>query len=184
MTLEEVMKFTYWWCQDLDQWQIKKQLGIGSHAAVDWDMFCREVCEVILFEKREKIGGPGKLVQIDESKTGKRKYHRGHVVEGQWGFGGIEEDSRKSFIETVENRTEETLLNLIKEGRTRHSHCFGIRFERRNFFEDTFRNIIHVEHRRMLKETVNRPISTISVRFRQFYFSIKPGSRNWKIPLK
>ena len=109
------MKFTYWWCQDLDQWQIKKQLGIGSHAAVDWDMFCREVCEVTLFEKREKIGGPGKLVQIDKSKIGKRKYHRGHVVEGQWVFGGIEEDSRKSFMETVENRTEETLLNLIRE---------------------------------------------------------------------
>ena len=36
-------------------------------------------------------------------------------MEGQWVFGGIEEDSRKSFIETVENRTEETLLNLIKE---------------------------------------------------------------------
>ena len=115
MTLEEVVKFTYWWCQDLDQWQIKKQLGIGSHAAVDWDMFCREVCEVTLFEKREKIGGPGKLVQIDESKIGKRKYHRGHVVEGQWVFGGIEEDSRKSFIETVKNRPEETLLNLIRE---------------------------------------------------------------------
>ena len=113
MTLEEVMKFTYWWCQDLDQWQIKKQLGIESHAAVDWGIFCREVCEVTLFEKREKIGGPGKLVQIDESKIGKRKYHRGHVMEGQWVFGGIEEDSRKSFIETVENRTEETLLNLV-----------------------------------------------------------------------
>ena len=114
MTLEEVMKFTYWWRQDLDQWQIKKQLGIGSHVAVDWDIFCREVCEVTLFEKREKIGGPGKLVQMDKSKIGKRKYHRGHVVEGQWVFGCIEEDSRKSFIETVENRTEETLLNLIK----------------------------------------------------------------------
>jgi len=25
---------------------------------------------------------------------------------------------------------------------------------------------------------------TISVRFQQFYLSIKPGSRNWKIPLK
>ena len=37
-------------------------------------------------------GGPGKLVQIDESKVGQRKYHRGHVVEGQWVFGGIEED--------------------------------------------------------------------------------------------
>lgn len=100
MTLEEVMKFTHWWCQD---------------AAVDWDMFCREVCEVTLFEKQEKIGGPGKLVQIDESKIGKRKYHRGHVVESQSVFSGIEEDSRKSLIKTVENRTEETLLNLIKE---------------------------------------------------------------------
>ena len=48
-------------------------------------------------------------------KIGKRKYHRGHVVEGQWVFGGIEEDSRKCFIATVEDRTEETLLNLIKE---------------------------------------------------------------------
>ena len=27
-------------------------------------------------------------------------------------------------------------------------------------------------------------ISSISVRFRQFYFSIKPGSRNWKNPFK
>ena len=25
---------------------------------------------------------------------------------------------------------------------------------------------------------------TVSVPFRQFYFSVKPGSRNWKIPLK
>lgn len=115
LTIEEVLKFTYWWCQDLSQWQIKQQLGLGSHTAVDWDMFCRELCEVALFKTREMIGGPGKVVQIDESKIGKRKYHRGHVVEGQWVFGGIEEDSRKCFIATVENRTEETLLELIKE---------------------------------------------------------------------
>ena len=78
-------------------------------------MFCREVCEVSLFERREKIGSPGKLVQIDESKIRKRKYHREHVVEAQWVFGGIEGDSRKSFIVTVEDRSEDTLLTLIKE---------------------------------------------------------------------
>ena len=82
-TTEEVLKFTYWWCHDLNQWQIKQQLQLGSHTAVDWDMFCREVCEVALFDGREKIGGPGKFVQIAESKIGKRKYHRGHVVKGQ-----------------------------------------------------------------------------------------------------
>ena len=29
-----------------------------------------------------KIGGEGKVVQIDESKFGKRQYHRGHHVKG------------------------------------------------------------------------------------------------------
>ena len=82
-SIEEVIKFTYWWCQELDQCQIKQQLGPGSHSAVDWNMFCRELCVVPLFERREKLGGPGKVVQIDESKIGKRKYHRGHIVEGQ-----------------------------------------------------------------------------------------------------
>ena len=77
-------------------------------------MFFRELCEVALFDGREKIGGPGIFVQIDKSKIGKRKYHCGHVVEGQWVFGGIEEDSRKCFIATVKDWKEETLLNLIK----------------------------------------------------------------------
>jgi len=32
---------------------------------VDWDMVCRELCEVVLFKKREKLGGPGKIVEIE-----------------------------------------------------------------------------------------------------------------------
>ena len=67
-TIEEALKFTYRWCQDLNQWQIKQQLGLGSYTAVDWDMFCREVCEMALFDRRERI--PGKVVEIDESKIG------------------------------------------------------------------------------------------------------------------
>jgi len=50
LSIEEVIKFTYWWCQGLQQCQIKQQLGLGSHTAVDWDMFCRELCEVVLFD--------------------------------------------------------------------------------------------------------------------------------------
>lgn len=36
-------------------------------------MSCRELCEVMLFENRQKLGGPGKVVQIDESKIEKKK---------------------------------------------------------------------------------------------------------------
>lgn len=97
MTLEEVLQFTYWWCQDLDQTQIRHELGLNLNTSVDWDSFCREVCEIELFENSIKIGGEGKVVQIDKSKFGKRKYHGGHLVEGQWVFGGIESDSHSSL---------------------------------------------------------------------------------------
>ena len=98
----------------MNQMQIKHELGLGSSTAVDWDSFCREVCEVTLFKNCDKIGGEGKIVQIDESKFGKRKYHRGHHVEGQWVFGGIENDTRKCFLIAVERRNEETLLPIIQ----------------------------------------------------------------------
>ena len=44
-----------------------------------------------------------------------RKYHRGHFVEGQWVFEGIEKDSRKSFIVAVQDRSENILLPLIQK---------------------------------------------------------------------
>ena len=74
MTLEEILKLTYWWCQDLDQTQIKYELGLAESTGVDWDSFCCEVCEITLLENGEKLGGYGKVVQIDESKFGKRKW--------------------------------------------------------------------------------------------------------------
>ena len=67
-------------------------------------------------EDSESIGGEGKVVQIDESKFGKRKYHRGHHVEGQWVFGGIENDSRKCFLIAVEKRDSKLYCPLSKSG--------------------------------------------------------------------
>ena len=92
MTFEEILKFTYWWGQNLTQSQIRNQFGIGLSIAVDWDMLCFEVCEIVIVGegvpiggsgRRVPIGGSGRRVQIDESKIGKRKYHRGHYVEAQ-----------------------------------------------------------------------------------------------------
>ena len=37
-------------------------------------------------------------MEIDESKFGKRKHNRGHSVEGQWVFGGVERGSGKVFF--------------------------------------------------------------------------------------
>ncbi|WUR03438.1 uncharacterized protein VNE69_05034 [Vairimorpha necatrix] len=48
----------------------------------------------------KKIGGPGVIVEIDESKFGKRKYNKGHKVDGVWVLGMAEtlEDLIKEYV--------------------------------------------------------------------------------------
>lgn len=59
-----------------------------------------------------KIRGPGIIVEIDESKFGKRKYHHGHRVEGAWVFGGVERtEERKRFLVQVPDQSANTLLS-------------------------------------------------------------------------
>ena len=38
----------------------------------------------------QQLGGEGEVVEIDESKFGKRKYNKGKRAKGQWVFGGIQ----------------------------------------------------------------------------------------------
>ena len=45
------------------------------------------------------------MVEIDESKFGKRKYNRGRMVDGHWVFGGIERGTTKSFMVVVDDST-------------------------------------------------------------------------------
>jgi transposase-like protein len=78
-------------------------------------MFCRETMLVFLERSSVKIGGPNKTVEIDESKFGRRKYHRGHPVEGQWVFGGVERESGETFLVPVPDRTADTLMTIIRD---------------------------------------------------------------------
>jgi transposase-like protein len=52
-------------------------------------------------------------VEIDESKFGKRKYHRGRLIHGQWVFGLVERESGRAIMLPVEKRNAETLISII-----------------------------------------------------------------------
>jgi transposase-like protein len=117
MTLEEMLEFTYMWCLGMTQVQIRNEMGVSSNTSVDWASFCREICEEVMLAEVEngvQIGGQDVIVEIDESKFAKRKYHKGHVVKGEWVFGGREKnDKSKCFMLVVKNRDKETLIPLI-----------------------------------------------------------------------
>ncbi len=57
----------------------------------------------------------GIIVEIDESKFGKYKYHWGKRVDGIWLFGGVERDTGRCFLEVVKDRTKKTFLASIKK---------------------------------------------------------------------
>lgn len=62
----------------------------------------------------EKIGGEEIIVEIDESKFGKRKYNIGHKVDGVWVVGIVERTpERKIYLVDVEKRDKQTLTKLI-----------------------------------------------------------------------
>lgn len=106
LSLAKIIKLTYYRVYKYPEELMDHELKIGSgHTAVDWYNFAREICVEILGKNSEKIGGPGEVVEIDESKFGKRKYHRGKQVEGVWVFGGIERSSKRCFMQYVTDRS-------------------------------------------------------------------------------
>ena len=65
-------------------------------------------------EEMGNIGGNGIIVEVDECKMGKRKYNRGHAVEGIWIFGGVERaNTERRFFVRVPDRSASTLHRLI-----------------------------------------------------------------------
>ena len=88
---------------------------LGSHTLVDYMNYFRNVCTEHFLKHPLKIGGPGKIVEIDETLLTRRKYNRGRVIEKQWCFGGIERGTNKCFVVPVERRDAATLLPLIRQ---------------------------------------------------------------------
>ena len=126
---ETNMRFVNLFMQDYFSYKVAKtELRLTDRTICDWASFCREVMVAWSVSQEGKIGGVGEIVEIDESKFGRRKYNVGRVIEGQWVFGGMSRNTRECFVVPVENRNRETLLAIIKDrivpGTTVISDCW------------------------------------------------------------
>ncbi|XP_054157191.1 uncharacterized protein LOC128955542 [Oppia nitens] len=112
-----------------------------SHNTIsDWLNFCREVVFdwVEKYQSVDLLGGEGVVVEIDETKVGKRKYNRGRLVDGTWILGLVEiqigANCRRGGrfrleICPLNKRDADTLLPLIRKhvkiGTTIVSDCWA-----------------------------------------------------------
>lgn len=129
LELETIVELLYLWAHGFTTSEMNHELGVTTKTLVEWTAYLRDVALYTCVRNSVQIGGNGVEVEIDESKFGKRKYHRGKRVEGKWVFGGRETyDKSKMFMVAVPNRKAATLLPIIQkwiaEGSIIHSDCW------------------------------------------------------------
>jgi hypothetical protein len=69
--LQEIIFLTYDIVRHEPAHQIRNEHSFSSHTVAEWGMFCRETMLVFMECCSEKIGGPNKTVEVDESKFGR-----------------------------------------------------------------------------------------------------------------
>lgn len=114
--VRKVLQVGYLWLLKCPSGGIAAYTGLHKQTVADLLLYYRQLAAASLDDEDTAIGGEGVIVELDESKFGKRKYHRGHRVEGVWVFGGIERtEKKKSFVKVVEDRSAETLLRVVSK---------------------------------------------------------------------
>ena len=66
--------------------------GISDKAVGDWRCILSNAVANWFLNNSTPLGGPGKIVEVDEAKFGKRKYNKGAYREGMWVLGGVDRD--------------------------------------------------------------------------------------------
>ena len=121
LPLNYLLMLCHCWAVNMSVHTAAVVTGITFARVSAWYKSLRCLVTVVISETDNRIGGPGKVVQIDKSKFGKRKKAgngRGHQVEGAWVFGGVEQyagafGNNKYFCTVVQDRRAETLIPLI-----------------------------------------------------------------------
>jgi len=104
----------YLWLRRSTQQQAMTITGHSPNTVTNFFSHFRHLVGATLSDEDQLIGGQRIIVEVDETKLGKRKYHRGHRVEGAWVVVGVERTTaRRVFLVHVADRSSRTLLNVI-----------------------------------------------------------------------
>jgi transposase-like protein len=141
------LELIYYFQTPMTQEQVMHEVDIGSKSTiVNWYSSLRELPGTVLANlPHHQIGGPGLIVEIDESHIRTRKYDVGRVLVSQaiWVFGGISRNTKECFVVQVERRDAETLLPLIQQYIAPRSIIFSDMWKAYNGIEDLLEQYTH-----------------------------------------
>ena len=84
LPMSKLLHCIYLWTLETSIISATVQLAISATMLVDFYYFLREVCSTALIRNPVQLGGPVRIVQIDESLSAhKLKYHRGRAPQSE-----------------------------------------------------------------------------------------------------
>ena len=84
--LSQIIDFVFNWCYETNTYHtLMRECQLASEATAKWRNLCRDICAEYFIRHPIAIGGPGAVVEIDESSFVRRKYHVGRAVNAQVG---------------------------------------------------------------------------------------------------
>jgi len=109
----------FWSLQDVSEASVGAMLHLDTmHTLPDWFNMHRDLCIDWMQAHPNQIGGPGHVVQIDESVvSAAKRTANGHArpIRERWVFGGIDTTTKEAFLVEVERRDAATLLPIIQQ---------------------------------------------------------------------
>jgi ISXO2-like transposase domain len=139
--IKTVLKVIRLWCSKVFVVAISSLLGIHRNCVSNIIKKLKNKLETGFYESFSKIGGSGIIVEVNESKFGKIKYHKGHRVDGVWIFGLVERtERRRILLIEVDNRKRETLESVlhkyVHQESIIHSDCWKAYDRLSKFFSE------------------------------------------------
>jgi transposase-like protein len=175
-----VPRLSYLWLCGCSHTVLENITGHSNTTITAFMRHFRQLLENSIPESACVIGGTDVVVEIDECKVAKRKFNRGHFVEGAWVVGGVERtDQRKVFMVEVQNRDAYTLADIITThvapGSIIHTDCWKGYSFLSNIDEITHKTVNHSRffkdpdtgvHSNTIEGTWEKVKSSISKRYR------------------
>jgi transposase-like protein len=131
------LELIYMWTKDVSVKFASEELELSENSISEWFGRCRELVVLDMLEglesgsgntnelpEDEKLGGKNRIVEMDEAKFGKSKYHRGTYRDGIWVIGIVDRVTGMIYLQPVESRNEQTCVWVSKRYIKENSFVF------------------------------------------------------------